>query len=105
MKIDQMVYPEIDSPPKALHTLLDRADYVHRICANWDYGILPESDTIAQFAEWREVFDRFPLGHSAAYHAFRFLYHWEPIQGRSLRAAYEIDDLREGRADPCANWV
>ncbi|MBI4328183.1 MAG: hypothetical protein HY674_23380 [Chloroflexi bacterium] len=105
MKLDHSVYPDLDEPPSDLPTPEAKADYVHRICAQWDYGIVPETETFALLRQWKEIFDRFPLGHSAAYHTFRFLFGWEPVAGRALRASYEIDDLKEGRTDPCVNWI
>lgn len=105
MKLDHSVYPDLDSPPRELATPEEKADYLHRICGQWDYGIVPEPETFAQFAQWKDIFDRFPVRHSAAYHTFRFLFGWNPIAGQSLRAGYELDDLKEGRSDPCANWI
>lgn len=105
MILDHSVYPDLEVPPADLKTPEEKADYVQRICAQWDYGIIPEPETFILFARWKEIFDRFPLRHSAAYHAFRFLLGWEPVTGRALRASYEIDDLKEGRVDPCVNWI
>jgi hypothetical protein len=105
VKIDHSVYPDLEAPPQALSTPEEKADYVHRICAQWDYGIVPERETFALLREWKEVFDRFPMSHSAAYHTFRTLFGWEPVPGRVLRATYQIYDLREGRTDPCENWI
>jgi hypothetical protein len=108
MKLDHSVYPDLDRPPLApadLATIEDQADYLHRVCAQWDYGIIPEPDTFRLLAQWREVFDRFPFSHSAAYHTFRFRFGWEPVPGRALRASYELDDLREGRTDPCVLYT
>ncbi|MCZ7638690.1 MAG: hypothetical protein M5U12_23105 [Verrucomicrobia bacterium] len=108
MKPDHSVYPDLDRPPLEpgdLATLEDRADYPQRVCAQWDYGIIPEPATFQLLARWREVFERFPLSHSAAYHTFRFWFGWEAVAGRTLRASYEVDDLREGRADPCALYT
>jgi len=105
MKLDHSVYPELDAPPREVTDLTTpeaKADYVQRICAQWDYGIIPERTTFQLFAQWRDVFDRSPLPHSAAYHTFRFWFGWNPVPGRALRAGYELDDLREGRTDPCA---
>jgi hypothetical protein len=83
----------------------EQADYVHRVSAQWDYGIVPEPETFQLFRQWKEVFDRFPMRHSAAFHSFRSLFGWEAVGGRALRAGYEIDDLKEGRTDPCALWT
>lgn len=105
MNLDQSVYPDFDVPPDGLPTPEARADYVHRICSQWDYGIVPEPETFGLLAAWKDVFDAFPVRHSPAYHAFRMLFRWEPVEGRVLRATYEIYDLKEGRTDPCVNWI
>ena len=105
MNLDHSVYPDLDFPPENLSTVEDRADYVQRVCSQWDYGLVPEPDTVALFAKWKDVFDAFPLPHSAAYHTFRMLLGWEAVEGRILRATYQIYDLKEGRTDPCVNWV
>lgn len=100
--IDHSVYPDLDVPPQRLATPEERADYVHRICAAWDFGIVPERETFALFRAWREVFDRFPLPHSPAYHAFRSWFGWPRAQkGTLLETTAERLDRREGRSDPC----
>ncbi len=105
MKLDHSVYPDLEAPPHDLPTSADKSDYVHRICGQWDYGIVPEPETFALFADWREVFDAFPIDHSPAYHTFRSWFGWPRVPGRLLRANYEIYDLQEGRSDPCVDWI
>jgi hypothetical protein len=105
MSLDHSVYPDLDAPPTALSTAEDQADYLHRICTQWDHGIVPELSTFDLLSRWRDVFDRFPVPHSAAYHTFRWRFGWPPVPGRLLRASFEIYDLREGRTDPCARWI
>jgi len=105
MQLDHSVYPDADAPPEELATLPDRADYLHRICCQWDYGLVPERETFDLLRTWKEVFDAFPVRHSAAYHTFRQLFGWPPVAGRVLRATYQLYDLREGRTDPCENWI
>ena len=105
MNLDHSVYPDVAVPPDCLAEIEERADYLYRVCSQWDYGIVPEPATLALLAGWRELFDAFPVRHSAAYHTFRMLYGWEPIEGRLLRATYELYDLREERTDPCGSLV
>jgi hypothetical protein len=105
MQLDHAVYPDLDSPPDHLTTLADRADYLQRICAQWDYGIVPEPQTFRLLSQWKAVFDAFPLRHSAAYHTFRMIFGWKHLAGHTLRATYEIYDLQEGRTDPCLHWI
>jgi hypothetical protein len=105
MKLDHSVFPDQECPPRTLSTPEERADYLHRVSAQWDYGIVPERITFELFRQWKDVFDRYPMRHSAAYHSFRSLFGWEAVPGRLLRAGYEIDDLKEGRTDTCKGWI
>jgi hypothetical protein len=66
---------------------------------------VPERETFELFRQWKDVFDRYPMRHSAAYHSFRSLFGWDVVPGRLLRTGYEIDDLKEGRTDPCGGWI
>lgn len=110
MFIDASVYPDLDEPPRELVSLEDRADYVARICAAWDFYILPHDETFALFAGWKDVFDRFPLPASPAYHAFRSWYGWERVPmppgiiGPEPRYA-ELDRLEGRPPDPCEGTV
>ncbi len=108
MYIDQSVYPDME-PPTELLTLEAKADYLHRICAAWDFRIHPEPETFALFRGWKEVFDRFPLPASPAYHAFRAWYGWEafprPSEIPCAEPLYVTLDRIEGREDPCENMV
>lgn len=105
MKIDTSVYPDRDSVPTVLKTDQEKADYVARICAAWDFGILPDRETFAVLAGWREVFEKFPIRDSPAYHAFCHRFGWPSGAGRILRAGYEVLDAREGRSDPCSGLI
>jgi hypothetical protein len=99
--VDASVYPDRDRPP-SLETDEEKADYVARICAAWDFGIVPDRETIALLANWRAIFERFPLTDSPAYHALCARFGWPHGHGRIFKARYEIADAREGRTDPCA---
>lgn len=110
MYIDHSVYPDVDDPPTSLDSMCDRADYVQRICAAWDFNILPEHATFQLFSGWREVFDQFPLPTSPAYHAFRSWFGWEPVTcppGLLSPTPYYIQlDRLEGRSDdPCEQLI
>lgn len=106
MHIDHSVYPDFDTPPDELRRAGDRADYVQRICAAWDFGIVPELATFRMFRGWRDIFDRYPLPHSPAYHAFRDWFGWPAAEkGSLLETQAERLDRREGRDDPCANLL
>lgn len=110
MHIDTSVYPDVDTPPQALDSVEERADYVHRVCSAWDYGIPPDAETFALFSGWKDVFDRFPLVTSPAYHAMRTWFRWEPVPiPLGLHAPtprYVEYDRLEGRdEDPCEHRI
>jgi hypothetical protein len=104
--IDGSVYPDLDSPPRSLETSEEKADYIHRVCAAWDHGVPPDAETVALFESWKDVFDRFPVVLSPAYHAMRIWFGWErvplPTGLHPPELRYQRYDAAEGRpADPC----
>ena len=99
--LDPSVYPDREVP-SALSSDADRADYLSRICAAWDYGIVPLPATFAMLSGWRRIFDAYPIDDSPAYQAFRAYFGWPHMPGRIFKARYEIADDYEGRTDPCA---
>ncbi len=105
--IDHSVYPDLDVTPEELQSPGERADYVHRICSQWDFGIPPERKTFELFLSWRIIFDRYPLPHSPAYHAFRSWFGWPEIEKKQVLDTYaERLDRREGREDdPCLAMI
>jgi hypothetical protein len=108
--IDHSVYPDLPDPPESLETPEDKADYVHRVCAAWDFHILPEPETFDLFSGWKDVFDRFPIPTSPAYHAFRAWFGWEPVpmplDVPPPTPLYVHLDRLEGRAeDPCEGMI
>ena len=110
MKIDQSVYPDLDQPPVTLESKYDKADYVHRICTAWDFGIHPDQYTFDLFAQWRDIFDEFPVVASAGYHAFRMLFRWPTVEippGLSAPTPQWVHlDRLEGRPpDPCEKMI
>jgi len=110
MFIDQSVYPEVSQPPTELLSREAKSDYLHRICSAWDFRIHPEPETFELLAQWRDIFDAFPLPASPAYHAFRSWFGWSVVPGVQPELAptphYLVLDRLEGRpADPCENWV
>lgn len=110
MHIDGSVYPDREFPPRSLDTLEERADYLHRVCAAWDYGVPPDPETFTLFAAWEEVFDRVPIVTSPAYHAMRAWLGWEPVlvpPGLHPPVPRYVEyDRLEGRPDdPCEDWI
>lgn len=107
MMLDQTVFPDELQPPTALVTPAAQAEYVHRICEAFDFGVLPDRADWERFRGWKAIFDAFPLPHSPAYHAFRSRYGWEPVAcGRcGLVPPWRVQDMREGRTDSCEDRV
>jgi hypothetical protein len=107
MHLDTTVYPDLDRPPTQLRTRRQRADYVQRICSAWDFGIVPDQETVNLFATWQGIFDRYPLETSLAYHAFRARFGWPPVAMAILETPWEHADRLAGRmtTDPCLNAV
>ncbi len=108
--IDQSVYPDLDTPRRELVGDFAKADYVHRICTAWDFGIMPDRATFELFAHWQDIFDRFPVTISPAYHAFRDRFCWNPIAWpRGVKPPtprWEHQDRMEGReSDPCEGLI
>jgi hypothetical protein len=108
--IDQSVYPDADVPPADFASDGERADYVHRICAAWDYGIHPDPQTFNLFSAWKDIFDRFPIATSPAYHAMRAWFGWSAVPyPKNVPAPvprWVHMDRFEGRdADPCEHMI
>lgn len=104
--IDHTVFPDrkelLELPEKFLSEV-DKADYVERICAAWDFDLRPESQTVQLFRQWKGVFDAYPLPQSPAYHAFRTLFGWEAFPrfgGRHTKLTHRSFDAAEERDDP-----
>ncbi len=66
------IYPDTDVPD-AVKTLDERVDFLARLCAAWDFGVLPEAETVAEIRrpEWRPAVDACRLLTSPAYHLVR----------------------------------
>ena len=108
--IDHSVYPDLDQPPNELADDFARADYVHRVCTAWDFGIMPDRATFELFAGWKDIFDRFPVSTSPAYHTFRAGFGWNAIPWpagiKPPTPQWEHLDRIEGRGpDPCEEMV
>ena len=106
MIIDHSVYPDVE-PPDDLPTDEDKADYIHRLCGAWDFGIIPEAEAVREMRGWKHVFDRFPIPASPAYHAFRSWFRWGQVESSVPFSTpyWQRLDEREGRTDPCVDWV
>lgn len=70
--IDGALYPDT-AVPDALDTLEERVDFLARLCGAWDFGVLPEPETVEEIRrpQWRESVDACRLLTSIAYHLLR----------------------------------
>ena len=91
--IDRTLYPDRE-PPEQLQTLAERVDFLVRFCGAWDFGVLPDAETVHEVrrAKWREAVDDCRLLTSPTYHLLR---RWHglpelPYLGQEL--AYIRDD-------------
>ena len=87
-------YPDTEVPEE-IHTLVDRVDFLARLCAAWDFGLLPERETIEEIRrpDWREAVDATRLLTSPTYHLVR---EWHGLP----KLPYLGDQLAYIRDDP-----
>lgn len=97
--LDGSLYPDMNIP-ESLNTLADRVDFLVRLCAAWDFGVLPNAETIAEIRrdEWKAAVESCRLLTSPAYHLLR---RWHrlpslPYLGRQIALI---------RDDPCLSQV
>ena len=91
--IDGALYPDTE-PPLTLPGLAERVDFLARLCAAWDFGLLPDPDVVAQIRrpEWREAVDACRLLTSPAYHLLRRWHELAPLPYLGQQLAYIRDD-------------
>lgn len=93
--LDGTLYPDMDIPER-LETLAERVDFLARLCAAWDFGLLPEAATIVEIRreDWRPAVEACRLLTSPAYHILR---RWHGLS----RLAYLGQRIASIRDDPC----
>ncbi|MBI3739275.1 MAG: hypothetical protein HY258_09550 [Chloroflexi bacterium] len=91
--IDGALYPDVPVPTK-LRTLGERVDFVARLCSAWDFGILPDWETILQIRRdsWRPAVDACRLLTSPSYHLLRHWHHLSPLAFLGVIPAYICED-------------
>jgi len=91
--IDGALYPDTE-PPAELRGLAERVDFLARLCAAWDFGLLPDPDVVAEIrrAEWREAVEACRLLTSPAYHLLRRWHGLAPLPYLGQKLAYIRDD-------------
>lgn len=60
-------------PPESLSTLAEQVDFIARLCAAWDFGLLPDGETVTEIrrVEWRSAVEACRLLTSPSYHLLR----------------------------------
>lgn len=91
--IDGTLYPDVGTPAE-LATLADRVDFLARLCAAWDFGLLPYPETVTEIRRrrWREAVDACRLLTSPAYHLLRSWHELPPLPYLGQELAYIRDD-------------
>lgn len=91
--IDGALYPDTETP-SALDTLAKRVDFLARLCSAWDFGLLPEMETVTEIRrpEWREAVDACRLLTSPVYHLLREWHDLPPLPYLGQQLAYIRDD-------------
>lgn len=91
--IDGSLYPEVD-PPEDLDSLSLKVDFLARLCAAWDFGILPDFKVIEEIRkpDWRNAVDECRLLTSAAYHLLRRWHQLPEMPYLGQKLAYIQED-------------
>jgi hypothetical protein len=92
-QIDGSLYPDTD-PPSTLESLADRVDFLARLCGAWDFGLLPDWDTIAEVRRplWKEAVEKCALLTSPTYHLLRKWHELPALPYLGSAPAYIKDD-------------
>ena len=96
-RIDGALYPDVE-PPRRLRTMADRIDFIARLCAAWDFGILPEWETVLAIRRksWRPAVEACRLLTSPTYHLLRHWHRLLPLPYLGSIPAYIHDDPNLG---------
>lgn len=91
--IDGALYPDRDAPTE-LPDLADRVDFLARLCAAWDFGVLPERLTVEEVRRpaWSAAVEACRLLTSPAYHLLRRWHGLPPLPYLGQRLASVRDD-------------
>jgi hypothetical protein len=97
--LDGSLYPDTDIP-ESLDTLADRVDFLARLCAAWDFGVLPREATVIEIRKekWKPAVDACRLLTSPAYHLLRRWHSLPPL-------VYLGQQIAAIRDDPCLAHV
>ncbi|HLY54322.1 MAG TPA: hypothetical protein VKS60_02120 [Stellaceae bacterium] len=97
--IDGSLYPD-RVVPATIDSLVERVDFIVRLCGAWDFGVLPGRETITEIRrpDWGEAVDAARLLTSPSYHLVR---RWHGLAPRP----YIGQQLAYIRDDPSLNFV
>jgi hypothetical protein len=90
---DGTLYPDVD-PPAVVDALEERIDFLARLCAAWDFGVLPYMATIREVRHpaWREAVDACNLLTSPTYHLLRQWHNLPALPYLGQKLGYIRDD-------------
>ncbi len=91
--IDGSLYPDTDVP-EALGSLAERVDFLVRLCGAWDFGLLPDRETVEEVRrpDWRAAVEGALLLTSPTYHLLRSWHDLQPLPYLGQQLAYIRDD-------------
>ncbi len=91
--VDGTLYPDT-APPEALTTLAERVDFIARLCAAWDFGLLPDWETVMEVRKesWRPAVEACRLLTSPTYHLLRRWHRLPPLPYLGSVPAYIRED-------------
>lgn len=91
--IDGALYPDTE-PPAALNSLAERVDFLVRLCSAWDFGLLPNPESVAEIrrTEWRPAVEACRLLTSPTYHLLRRWHGLPSLPYLGQQLAYIRDD-------------
>ncbi len=91
--LDGTLYPDRELPA-AIETCDDRIDFLARLCAAWDFGILPDVQTVVEIRQptWREAVDQCRFLTSPTYHLVRAWHNLPELPYLGQQLSYIRDD-------------
>lgn len=91
--LDGALYPDV-TVPDTLPSLPERVDFLARLCAAWDFGLLPDVETIAEIRKenWTPAVDACRLLTSPTYHLLRRWHGLSPLPYLGQQVAIIRDD-------------
>jgi hypothetical protein len=91
--IDGSLYPDTEVPD-ALVSLAERVDFLVRLCGAWDFGLLPDRETVEEIRkpDWSEAVNGARLLTSPTYHLLRVWHGLERLPYLGQQLAYIRDD-------------